>query len=183
MSTLSEAKALGGVGSILVLLVPIPTAGPVLGVIGFIMTLIAFKYIADAVKDPQIYSNMIYSVLLDIVAIAVAAIAVIGAIYQIVSLAMALTVIGGLVAVWILLIVASVFLRRSCNAIASKLDIHLFSTAGLIFFIGAVTSVILVGFLLILVAEVILAVSFFSIRETTAMTPQSPDQNLPGGAP
>ena len=41
----------------------------------------------------------------------------------------------------------------------------MFETAGLLYLIGAATAIIGIGFVLILVAEILLAVSFFSISE------------------
>jgi len=74
-------------------------------------------------------------------------------------------VIAGLVAVWALLVTSAVFLRRSYDSMASKLDVNTFKTAGLVFLIGAATTIIGVGFVLILVAQILLVVAFFSIKE------------------
>ncbi len=49
----------------------IPNAGPVLAIVGFILILIAVKYIADLVGDQSIFINMIISVALAIIGIIV----------------------------------------------------------------------------------------------------------------
>ncbi|MDH2899392.1 MAG: hypothetical protein PXY39_00300 [archaeon] len=66
---MSEAKTLGGVGSILVLFTAVPYVGVVLGIAGFVMVLIAVKYISDVIGIEQVFRNMIISVLLAVGAI------------------------------------------------------------------------------------------------------------------
>jgi uncharacterized membrane protein len=50
----TQAKTLGGLGAILVLLSFVPTIGSILGLVGFVMILVAIKYIADDLKDQTI---------------------------------------------------------------------------------------------------------------------------------
>src|SRR5712691_7687640 len=85
MGSLSQAKTLGGVGSILALLGIVPSAGPVLQIAGLIMTLVAVKYIADILGDKRIFNNMIISVILSIVAIGVLVVFVVSAIARFVG--------------------------------------------------------------------------------------------------
>src|SRR5207247_8955322 len=86
MASLGQAKTLGGVGSILVLLSPIPYAGAVLSIVGFIMILIAVKYIADILGDQKIFNNMIIAVILAIIGIVVGVVVVLGAVYSLIGL-------------------------------------------------------------------------------------------------
>jgi uncharacterized membrane protein len=78
MSSLANAKTLGGIGSILVLLTVAPSVGWVLGIVGFAMILVAVKYISDNLNEKKIFSNMLRAVILSIVGIAVASIVVLG---------------------------------------------------------------------------------------------------------
>ena len=176
---------MGGIGSILVLLTPVPSIGWVLGIVGFILTLIAIKHISDVVGDRTIYSNMMISVIMAIISIAIAAVTVIAAFLRILGMGsfvgstfvlspnlqpgdwvgFALAVIPGLIAVWILLILSAVFLRRSYNSIAARVNIKMFETAALIYLIGAATVIVAIGFLLIIVAEILFAIAFFSIQD------------------
>ncbi|HZW54702.1 MAG TPA: DUF996 domain-containing protein [Nitrososphaerales archaeon] len=185
MTSLSDARALGGVGSILVLLTVVPSVGWILGIAGLVMTLISIKYISDSVRDNRIYSNMLVSVVLAIGAIAVGTVAVIGTVFRVLGMGsfvgsefipaanvttgdwvgLGVAIAAGLVAVWALLVASAVFLRRSYNSIAARVNVNLFSTAGLLYLIGAATAIIGIGFFLILVAQILLAVSFFSIKE------------------
>src|SRR3990172_2592872 len=73
MSSLAQAKTLGGIGSILIILSVVPSAGPLLAIIGLVLVLVAVKYISDAVGDRSIFNNMIVAVVLAIVGLAVGA--------------------------------------------------------------------------------------------------------------
>jgi len=195
MPSLSQAKTFGGVGSILVLLTPIPYAGWVLGIAGFILTLIAIKNISDYFQDHSIFSNMLISVVLAIVGLIIGGVVVAAAIFRMVGLgsltsgsstaptlssdfvgAIAALVVG-LAVIWIVFIISSYFLRKSYNSIATRLNIGMFRTAALVYFIGAILIILIgLGFLLILVAQILFIIAFFSIPET-------PPTNFPGGAP
>ena len=179
----SEAKTLGGVGAILVLLSFVPTVGVLFGIAGFIMVLVAVKYIADDLKDKKIFNNMILAVLLAIVGIAVGSVVVIGTVVNAflngyfngtnfapstaVTTAQWVTfgtAIGlGLLAAWAMFLASAVYLRRSYTTIGTKLNVNMFGTAGLLYLIGAATTIVAVGFLVLLVAQILTAVAFWSI--------------------
>ncbi len=190
MASLGQAKTLGGVGSILVLLSPIPYAGAVLAIVGFIMILIAVKYIADVLGDQKIFNNMIISVVLAIIGIVVGVVVVLSAVYSLIGLgrytytpgttttlptgfsAVIVSIIAGLVVIWIFYLVASIFLKRSYDTIATRLNIGMFHTTGLLYLIGAATAIIFVGFIIVFIAEILQIVSFFSLPEQMPMGPQ-----------
>ena len=189
MASLGQAKTLGGVGSILVLLSPIPYAGAVLSIVGFIMILIAVKYIADVLGDQKIFNNMIISVVLAIIGIVVAVVVVLSAVYSLIGLgrytytpgtttlptgfsAVIVSIIAGLVVIWIFYLVASIFLKRSYDTIATRLNIGMFHTTGLLYLIGAATAIIFVGFIIVFIAEILQIVAFFSLPEQMLMGPQ-----------
>ena len=79
--------------------------------------------------------------------------------------AVAIALIPALLATWILLIFSGYFIRQSYGAISRRLNIPLFETGALFYFIGAITVVIMIGFLLLLVAQIIIAIAFFSIPD------------------
>lgn len=179
MASLSDTKTLGGVGSILVLLTPIPYVGWTLGIAGLIMTLFAVKYISDIVKNQDIFNNMLISGALIIASTVVGTLVVLGTVFRVLGmgsfvgssfvpaanvtvgnwLGLAAAVILGLSVVWALLIASAVFYRMSYNSVATKLNVSMFATAGLVFLIGAATTLIGIGFLLILVAQILLAIN------------------------
>jgi len=66
MGKLSDAKMLGGIGSILQII-------PFLGILGYILTLIAVKFVSDEVQDSSIFTNMLYAVIAGIAGFALGA--------------------------------------------------------------------------------------------------------------
>jgi uncharacterized membrane protein len=191
MGSLSQAKILGGIGSILTLLLFVPYfVGTFLVIIGWVLILLAIKNISDAVQDSSIFNNAIISATLVIIGTAVFALAVVGAILGFIGLgSLSLTspppvtpgifgliagILVGLVVVWILAIVSSFFLWRSFKTVAARLNMGLFRTGALIYLIGSILTVILVGFLLTFVAQIMFIIAFFSLPDDLpqAWTPQ-----------
>ncbi|VVB52159.1 Uncharacterised protein [uncultured archaeon] len=189
MNSLAQARTLGGIGSILILLGIVPIAGVVLFIVGFIMVLMAVKYISETVEDKTIFNNMLIAVILAIVGmIAGLAVAIAGRPFPFFREFRPLygqsmfiepgmfpfftTLVIALVIVWVFYIGSAIFLRKSYTTVASKLDISMFDTVALFYLIGAVLAIILVGFIVIYVAEILQTVAFFSIVEK----PQQPLQ-------
>jgi len=168
-----------------VLLSFVPTVGTVLGLIGFVMILAAIKYIADDLSDRTIFNNMIIAVILGIVGIAIGSLVVLGTVLSAfasgyftgpvlapstsVTTAQWIafgTAIGlGLLGAWALLLVSAVFLRRSYKTIGTKMGVNRFGTAGTLYLVGAATTIIFVGFVILLAAEIMTAIAFWSIQE------------------
>ena len=72
------------------------------------------------------------------------------------------------------MVAAAFFLRRSYDTMASKLGIGSFRTTGLLYLIGAGLVILVgLGFIVIFVAEIFQAISFFAI-------PEQPVQTTPG---
>jgi uncharacterized membrane protein len=65
---------------------------------------------------------------------------------------------------WVFLIIATFFARRSFNILSTKTSVGLFSTAGLLLFLGALLTIILIGFLLMWIAVLLIAIAFFQIK-------------------
>jgi uncharacterized membrane protein len=169
MTKLGDAKTLGGVGSILLLI-------PGVSIIGYVLILIAGKYISDELGDKSIFDNMLYAVIAGIVGVSAAAFIIFtGAVSGVFSFTTSSIagLIGGLAVAWIALIISSIFIRRAYDTMATKLNVGMFRTAGLLYFIGAILIIVLVGFVLLLVAAVLQIVAFFSISEMArGMQPQ-----------
>lgn len=194
MASLGQAKTLGGVGSILVLLTFVPYAGPVLGIVGLILILVAVKYVSDSVNDRSIFNNVIWAVLLAIAGIVVGTLVVFASIFRFAGLGyltgpdltrpniatvpagdIAALIIGlaaGLVVIWIFYLISAIFMKRSFDTISTRINIGTFHTAALIYLIGAATTIILVGFLLIFIAQILFVIAFFSIPETIVQPQQ-----------
>jgi uncharacterized membrane protein len=96
-----------------------------------------------------------------------------------------LPLVGGLISVflvlWIFVIIAAFFARRSLNALSAKTNVGLFSTAALLLLIGAFLTIVLIGILLIWIAVLLIAIAFFRIRTQPAqpMTTVAPPPSMP----
>lgn len=195
MASLSQAKTYGGVGSILVLLAAVPGVGWILAIAGFVLTLVAVKNISELVRDPSIWSDMLISIVITIVGIVIGAFILLGTLFRFMGLngltfadfgsnfnpntvstgdwvGLVTWAILGIAVIWILLTVSGVFLRRGYNKIGAALNINMFRTAGLLFLIGAATTILLVGFIILPIAMILLIVAFFSINENTPVPTQ-----------
>jgi len=166
MASLSSAKTLGSVGGILVFI-------PFLSLVGWILILLATKEISDSVQDKTIFDDALLAGIT----------AVIGAV--VFAIVFALTVFTGSVAgpfapgtfafsgvflvilgaFWIFTIISAIFLKRSYEKIAQRLNISSFATAGLLYLIGAALTIVLVGFLILLIALIFQVVAYFSIQD------------------
>ena len=69
-----------------------------------------------------------------------------------------------LVILWIFLIISAFFNRRSLKTLSSKASVGLFSNAGLLLIIGAVLAIVLIGFVLMWIAILLIAIAFFQIK-------------------
>lgn len=191
MASLGQAKTLGGVGSILVLLGAVPSVGFVLAIAGFIMILVAVKNVSETVNEPKIFNDMIIAVVTAIIGLVVFGLVVVAAISSFINIgALGTTpapgtvpaglisgivlLVVGLFLLWIFYLVSAIFLRKSYDRIAMRLNVNMFKTTGLLYLIGAALTIVIVGILILLIAEILQIVSFFSIPDQlpSAMPPQ-----------
>ncbi|MDA4119738.1 MAG: DUF996 domain-containing protein, partial [Thaumarchaeota archaeon] len=141
-----------------------------------VLTLIGVKYVSDEVKDSTIFTDMLYAVITGIVGVAVAAFALIfGAFASIFTFGFSsfVGVIYFFVIFWIAFVVSSIFVRRAFDKMATKLNVGTFRTAGTLYFVGALLTIIFVGFIILFVAFILQIVAFFSIHEAQPMAPAS----------
>ena len=175
MSKLGDAKTLGGVGSILLLI-------PVANIVGYILILIATKYVSDELGDKTIFDNMLYAVITGIIGAAAAAFIIItGEAFSAFTFSASAIagVIVGLAIAWIALIVSSIFIRRSYDVMAARLNVSTFKTAGTLYFIGAILTIILVGFIILFVAAIVQIIAFFAIPDSVPGMQAQPMGGMP----
>jgi uncharacterized membrane protein len=81
------------------------------------------------------------------------------------------SIIVAFVIAFVFVIVSAIFYRKSFDLLATKSGVNMFGTAGLLLLIGAVLTIILVGFIVMWIAFILLAVGFFSIKPPTTEQP------------
>lgn len=174
---------IGGIGSILLVLTVVPNVGIVLSIVGLILLLIALRYISRSVNQPSIFQNAIYAVVIGIIGGVVTG--VIGGVtlFSVAGIgfedtfdfaALLTRVLLIIVLAWIFAVASSFFLRKAFNQTGDVLGIKLFRTAGLLLLLGALLTIVLVGFIVTLVAYILAAVAFFQIQEAGRFPPPPP---------
>jgi len=167
MGTLSSAKTLGGVGGILVFV-------PGISLVGWILILLATKEISETVQDKTIFDDALLAGITAVIGAVIGAVLFVGFLFSprpsvgffpFGSLALFLPFLVILGAFWVFTIISAVFLKRSYEKISQRLNVSAFATAGLLYLIGAALTIVLVGFLILLIALVFQVVAYFSIQD------------------
>jgi len=186
MSKMSDAKVFGGVGAILSLIGGVvPLIGFILPIVGLVLLFVAIKYISEETGDDTIFRNYLFyfvCILIAIIAAAAIIFVTVGGLsfFTMLSeedfsgeeppLGFLGALMGGifiaLVIAWVLLIVGTMYLRKSYNHIADRTRVDLFRTTGTMYFIGALTLVVLIGALILFIAKILEIIAFFSLPET-----------------
>jgi uncharacterized membrane protein len=191
--SLESAKVVGGIGCVLLFLMFTPSVGGLLAIAGLVMVGYALKRIGDSVHEPKILENYVYALVTSIVGVAVGVVVVVANALRVLGLenlsrndwagwvptttdaiGLALGFVVGLLIMWAALMLSAVFVRRTGELVADRLNVKLFRTAGTVYLVGAALSVLLVGFVVLGVAMVMFAVAFFSIEENRSGAPYPP---------
>src|SRR5437773_10638031 len=88
-------------------------------------------------------------------------------------IALLTSIIIGWVIAWVFFLVGSIFLKRSYDTVAMKLNVGMFHTPGLLYLIGAALTIIFVVLVIVCIAEILQIVAFFSIPEQIPIVQQS----------
>ncbi len=81
-----------------------------------------------------------------------------------------------LIILFVFYLLGAVFLRRGFERIAELFNIGHFRTAALLYLIGAILTIVFVGFIIIFIAIIFMIIAFFSLPE---QPPQRPSQLVP----
>jgi len=172
------SKNLAMEGAILTLLGPIPTVGWILGIIGVILLLRAMKEFANYYQDNQIYENALTGVKYYIVALIALAVAAAGFIVTFVNLNFndlpasfgvghAIGLVVGtafLFVAFVFYVLAAAHLKKTFETLAQKTGEHSFETAATLLWVGALLTIIGVGFVLIFIAWIFAVIGFFTMK-------------------
>jgi uncharacterized membrane protein len=183
------AKTLAGEGAILLLLSMVPYAGWILGIIGVVLFLRGMKELSNYYQDTELYQNALTGVKFYIVAIIAAAVAITALMIGIWSATGfvadtfhltagfgvgILAFLGGLITAFIFYIFATLHLKRTFHSLAQKSGEASFYTAGTLLWVGALTTIILVGLVLILIGWIFATIGFFTMKSKQQQTYQQP---------
>lgn len=176
--TLETSKVLGGVGALLMALIPFLGAYTVmLGLAGLILVMEALKGLSDHYGEKGIFDNARYGVILvimgGVIFVAMVLLAALD-LTDLLSIKWKLTLdlfksypattIGSLMVLSAFVIGAAIFFRRSLTLLSKKTGVGLFDTTGLVILIGAILTIVGIGLMLLWVVPILLSASFFSIK-------------------
>lgn len=147
---------------------------PFLSLVGIILLLVGLRDLAQHYNDNSIFQNGLYAVIFGLIGIVAAGVIL-------VSFFLGGFLLGGgflglagiilaLVIVFIFYILMAVYFRRAFDSLANKSGQGMFRTAGLLLFIGAILTIVIIGLVLIFIAWILATAAFFSM--TPATTPQ-----------
>ncbi len=162
-----------GIGALLLVLSGVPGIGIPAALAGYILILFAIKNISKILEDKSIFNNMLIVSITGIAGVISMAISFLILLMRletdvnerlVVLLSMMLPVVIGLLLFWILFIISAIYMRKSYNSMGKRLNVNMFITSK-INLIGSISSIILIGFLLFFIAQVLQIVAFFSIPD------------------
>jgi len=173
----------------------------VIGLIGLILVLISLKGLSNYYNEGGIFNNALYGFItliiggvISVAVIVIAAVDFLSAVGIDISTAWSdptvlssinwqelvtwdilwphiAAIIGSLIVLFVFVVVAAIFLRKSLTILSTKTGVNMFSTTGLLTLIGAILTIIVVGVILLWVALILLTVAFFSIKIQYAQPP------------
>ncbi|CAD5243961.1 DUF996 domain-containing protein [Thermococcus camini] len=168
MGDLKNAKMMGGIGAILTVVG--------LGFIGFILKLLAVKNIAEATGREEIFSKYLWAAILNILA----SLILVGTMFSSMFSAakspefgLGMMGVGGIIAV-ILMIVGVWFMKQSYDMISEETGVGMFHTVALLYIVGAILMIILIGGLLIVIAAILEIIAFFSLPDQISRQVEEP---------
>jgi uncharacterized membrane protein len=188
MSTLRDARVFGSIGGILLLVGGfVPYGGVILILIGLCLVFLGVKIISGVTRSRRISGNYLNYFIINIIAIFFIAsimITTFGTVggfsfftalehidtsnpQQLFSYLMPL-LSGCFIALiigWILFILSAVYLKRSYDMIAARTHAENFKITGLVYLIGAITSIVLLGFFIMFIARIFEIISYFNLSD------------------
>jgi uncharacterized membrane protein len=170
---ISTQKMLDGIGSILILLVFMPeTVATLLGIVGIVLLLISMYQLSNMLRKPSIFKKVLMGFILNIVSTVVAfAFGLMAGVSLFTSvrgetgaiLRLGLWVIVAIIVAYAISLAAFYFFKEAYDILAQAIAHNLFKIAGLLLFIGGITTILFgLGVLLIIVGYIVLAVAFFT---------------------
>ncbi|MCX7720864.1 MAG: DUF996 domain-containing protein [Dictyoglomus thermophilum] len=167
---MKEIKTLGGIGAILGLLIFLPYIGFVLEIVSIVLLLVAMSKLSTYYNNKEIFNKYLIGFILSIVSSVVLIILLGSAILSIFtssqeSLSILEEELTLLIIVYMLLIIGMANWKKSFSLLSNLTNINYFNTAGNLYLWGAITAPLLIGGILFIAADIILAIAFFNLPD------------------
>jgi uncharacterized membrane protein len=163
-----------------------------LSIAGFVLEILAVNKISHVVNDKDIFKNYVAALIVGVVGVVVAVIFgfIVAFLLSIpipervftggmlLERGLNLPLVGAavlvLIVIWITLVIAMSFMKKSFESIAVKLNVPMFKTVATLYWIGALATIVVVGLLILFVGNVLKIVAYFSIPEEVRPPPPPP---------
>ncbi|MGC8607184.1 MAG: DUF996 domain-containing protein [Vulcanisaeta sp.] len=160
---IKSAGTLGFVGSILMFI-------PYVSIIGDILVLIALNKLSKAYGNNAIWSNALYALVTAIIGGIILAFAFAGTAYlSLIYLGpSALSRLGMFIVVfvvfYIIILISGLFMRNAYNELSRSSGVEDFGSAARWYWLGAILTIIIVGFILYIVADIYALLGYSKLR-------------------
>ena len=163
-SDIKSAGTLGFVGSILMFI-------PYVSIVGYILVLIALNKLSKAYGNGAIWRNALYALITAIVGSVLftfALFAILGATSSLYYMGLNIGVIGLFIAIfivaYIIILISGRFMRNTYNELGRSSGVEDFNKAARWYWLGAILSIIIVGSILYIVANVYAILGYNKLR-------------------
>ncbi len=167
---LEEIKNIGGIGSILLLSGIIPVVGQVLVFAGFVMVIIAVYQISYFYSQKEIFRDYLIGIILGMVAFLVMTVGIMATIITSIEggvTSLKTGIIVTFLLIWLLSIIAALFINKSFKKIGEATQINAFKTAGKLYLIGSILLIVIIGWAFLLIAAIMQIIAFFSLSPSS----------------
>lgn len=170
---LKQAKLLGGLGVIFLLLGAIPYIGFVLVIAGLVMLILANKTLAKILSNPEIYKNTLWGIIGEVIGEIIALLLFVSSLAGMSSYSSDAQAVGGLtlfigfVILYASLVGGSYFLKKAFDEIAKAFNSDLMAWGGKLIFWGAIGLIVFgLGSIAMLIGWILVAIAYFTLPET-----------------
>jgi uncharacterized membrane protein/ribosomal protein L40E len=144
------------------------------------MFLLAMHRLSEYYSEPSIFKNALYGFLMNIIGVAVVFAVIFVALFAAIFSSAAhpatavspfgfiIGFLGVVAAVFVIVIVSAVLYRRAFNKLGEKSGVDSFNTAGTLYLVGAVLTIVFVGALIVWIAWIFAASGYYSLKPKTA---------------
>ncbi len=186
LGDMKKISLFGIIGSILILLTPVSSIGFIIAIVGFVFVGVALYTLSKKLNFAPIFKNYVLSLVILAIGVAIAVVYLVlvlsspansSLITQLINSNsttistslqsstiqnLIIPVILALVILVAALVISAIFFRRSFKAIAEKTGVHLFDTTASVYLAGAALTIVFgLGLIVIFVAFILQAISFF----------------------
>lgn len=158
------------------------------GLAGFILVLLAVREVANATSRAEIFKYYLYALIINVVAtviIVASLLAFLASVFLIVGIKgeipppvshpymTDMSAVYGILA-WIILlfitiivclILSTYYVKKSYYIIAEEVGVDMFRTTGLLYFLGAILSIVIVGLVILFIAKILEIIAWANLPE------------------